>query len=131
MMQCPKCDKPMETVVYKTIEVDRCTVCRGIWFDMLEHEVLKELKGSEAIDTGEPRVGKLFDKENRCNCPVCHTKMIGMVDRDRPHIHYEACTVCFGAFFDAGEFKEYKQHSVGELLSELFSGSLAKLMKKS
>ncbi|MDH3645720.1 MAG: zf-TFIIB domain-containing protein [Gammaproteobacteria bacterium] len=129
-MQCPKCDKMMETVVYKTIEVDRCTSCMGIWFDALEHEVLKELKGAEAIDTGESRVGKILDKTTRCNCPVCHTSMISMVDRDRPHIHYEACTVCFGAFFDAGEFTEYKQHTISELLAELFSGSLAKLLHR-
>ncbi|MBT8136195.1 MAG: zf-TFIIB domain-containing protein [Gammaproteobacteria bacterium] len=129
-MQCPKCDNAMESVAYKTVEVDRCISCKGIWFDMLEHEVLKELKGSETIDTGEPRVEKILDQTTRCSCPVCHTVMIGMVDRDRPDIHYEACTVCYGAFFDAGEFSQYKQHSVSELLADLFSGSIGRLLKK-
>ena len=129
-MQCPKCDHAMETVVYKTIEADRCTNCKGIWFDMLEHEVLRELEGSESIDTGDPRVGKLFDEQPRCDCPVCHTTMIRMVDRERPNIHYEACTVCFGAFFDAGEFKQYRQHTVSELLTDLFSGSIGRLLKR-
>lgn len=119
-MICPKCAKEMETVVFKTIEVDRCTACRGIWFDMLEHEVLKELKGSEAIDSGEARVGRLLDAETKCDCPVCHTRMIRMVDRDRPHIQYEACTVCYGAFFDAGEFREYKHRGVLDILADIF-----------
>ena len=129
-MQCPKCQHATETVVFKTIEVDRCTNCKGIWFDMLEHEVLRELDGAEAIDSGESRVGELFDKETRIDCPVCHTTMIRMVDRDRADIHYEACTVCFGVFFDAGEFKQYKKHTVGELLTDLFTGSLGRLLKR-
>lgn len=129
-MQCPKCEKTMETVVFKTVEVDRCTNCRGLWFDMLEHEVLRELKGAETIDTGEPRVGAILDKTQRCNCPNCHTAMIAMVDRDHPGIHYEACTVCFGVFFDAGEFKQYKQHTVSELLADLFAGSIGRLLKR-
>ena len=54
-MKCPKCGADMEKVTHQAIEVDRCTGCKGIWFDMLEHEHLKAMKGSEAIDTGEFR----------------------------------------------------------------------------
>lgn len=120
-MDCPKCNSEMETVVFKTIEIDRCTACKGIWFDMLEHEVLKELEGSEAIDTGDARLGSVLDSETRCDCPVCHTAMIKMVDRDQPHIHYEACTTCYGTFFDAGEFRDYKEQTVLEFLRDLFA----------
>jgi Zn-finger nucleic acid-binding protein len=44
----------MEKVTFKDIEVDRCTNCKGLWYDMLEHEELKGLKNSEEIDTGDP-----------------------------------------------------------------------------
>jgi uncharacterized protein len=35
-MQCPKCDAQMERVQFQGTEIDRCTVCHGLWFDILE-----------------------------------------------------------------------------------------------
>ncbi|MAV27160.1 MAG: hypothetical protein CMQ05_13770 [Gammaproteobacteria bacterium] len=35
-MHCPICDSEMERVVVEDIEVDRCKLCKGLWFDMLE-----------------------------------------------------------------------------------------------
>ncbi|MCK5194738.1 MAG: zf-TFIIB domain-containing protein, partial [Desulfobulbaceae bacterium] len=32
-MNCPKCNAMMEKVEYHSIVVDRCTRCKGIWFD--------------------------------------------------------------------------------------------------
>ena len=49
-MNCPKCRAPMEIVTYAEIVVDRCTKCRGLFFDALEPEKLKRAKGSEVID---------------------------------------------------------------------------------
>lgn len=121
-MNCPKCKSEMEKVVYENIEVDRCTGCEGLWFDMLEHERLAAIEGSEAIDVGNRKVGREFNKEAKCDCPVCHTRMIPMVDRDQPHIWYEACTTCYGVFFDAGEFKDYKRHTVLDFFKDLFAG---------
>jgi uncharacterized protein len=120
MMECPKCKAPMEQVEYLSVEVDRCTECKGLWFDALEKEELKSLKGSEAVDTGDPRVGKRFNTVDRINCPVCHTRMIRMVDLDQPHIWYESCTVCGGSFFDAGEFKDYKDETVVDFVKRFF-----------
>jgi Zn-finger nucleic acid-binding protein len=111
----------MERVVHHNIEVDRCTNCKGIWFDMLEHEHLKAVKDSESIDIGEPEVGKEYDKIDRVNCPVCHTRMIPMVDRKQPHIRYESCKSCYGVFFDAGEFTDYKQETALDFFRDLFA----------
>ena len=121
-MDCPKCGNMMEKVSHESIEIDRCVLCKGIWFDMLEHEQLKAIKGSESIDIGDPEVGELFNRESDVDCPVCHTKMIPMVDRDQPHIWYEACTVCYGVFFDAGEFKDYKEQSILDFFRGLRAG---------
>lgn len=111
-MKCPKCDGEMEKVEYHQIEVDRCTWCRGLWFDMLEHEHLKKLVGAEAIDTGDADVGAELDEKRNINCPVCKTPMIRMAHDDIPGLHYEACTTCYGVFFDAGEFKQFKEEQV-------------------
>jgi Zn-finger nucleic acid-binding protein len=110
----------MEKVTYQNIEVDRCINCKGLWFDMLEREHLDDLKGSEAIDIGpahkEPR-----DEVVRINCPVCHTPMIRMVDLNHPSIWYESCKVCYGLFYDAGEFREHKEHHVLGFFKDLFA----------
>jgi len=118
-MQCPKCAHAMEKMIYKDIEVDRCTLCKGLWFDAMEHEALKDVPGSEAIDSGDPEVGKLFNDEKRAVCPVCEVSMLRMVDADQPHIWYESCPVCYGAFFDAGEFTDFKHHSFMDFIRSL------------
>jgi len=42
--------------------------------------------------------------------------MIRMVDNKQPHIWYESCTICNGVFFDAGEFKDYKEHTFADFI---------------
>ena len=128
-IQCPKCLAAMGKVTFGSVVVDRCTNCRGLWFDAREHERLKEMEGSEEIDPGPPATASSAGAKTsaadesrpgdaKINCPVCHTRLIRMVDHQQPHIHFESCTVCHGTFFDAGEFRDYKEQSV----SEWFSG---------
>ncbi len=57
-MICPKCKNDRDVIEFEGVEVDRCKSCKGIWFDMLEHEQLKKMKGSEQIDSGDAEVGK-------------------------------------------------------------------------
>jgi uncharacterized protein len=118
-MQCPKCSHEMETVEFQGIEIDRCTLCKGMWFDALEHEALKKMEGSEVIDPGDPEVGELFNAEDRISCPTCHTEMIRMVDRDQPHIWFESCSTCYGVFFDAGEFVDFKRHTLLDTIRDI------------
>ena len=120
-MKCPKCRAEMEKVDYQGIEVDRCTACEGIWFDSLEEEKLAALAGSEQVDTGDPETGNAFNDVERIDCPVCRTPMIRMVAARQPHIWLESCKVCYGVFFDAGEFTDYKDHSLIDRLRALFT----------
>lgn len=118
-MNCPKCRAAMEVVTFEGIDVDRCTTCKGLWFDVLEKEHLCELHGAEAIDVGE-RPADAGDDHRRILCPVCRTLMITMSVMGHPELKYESCTVCFGAFFDAGEFREFKGgHGLPRLLRGL------------
>ena len=120
-LNCPKCKAAMEEVTFGGTTVDRCVACKGIWFDAREQEQLKEVDGSESIDTPAgaahkfvaPAAGKIL-------CPVCHTQMIRMTDHQQPHIHFESCTVCYGVFFDAGEFRDYKELTLTESVKRLF-----------
>jgi Zn-finger nucleic acid-binding protein len=111
----------MEKVEYHSIVVDRCTQCKGIWFDMLEAEILKEIDGSEQIDIGSRTDGAIFNEVENIKCPKCNTVMGKMVDNDQPHIWYESCDICYGIFFDAGEFRDYKEESVLDFFKDIFS----------
>ena len=45
-MNCPKCSAEFETISFNDIEVDRCTRCKGLWFDVLKKDDLLKIKGS-------------------------------------------------------------------------------------
>ena len=111
----------MEPVIFGGIEVDRCTSCQGLWFDLMEKEELKAMKGSEVIDSGDPEVGKRFNTVDRIACPVDHVQLIRMVDPKQSHIWFESCPVCYGSFFDAGEFTDWKEKTLVDSVRALFS----------
>jgi Zn-finger nucleic acid-binding protein len=94
----------MESVRFGEIEVDRCTACHGIWFDMLEDDRLRTIGDAAAVDVGDPG-GSSRDQQHRIDCPRCHTRLISMVDVEQPDIHFESCKFCYGRFLDAGEFR--------------------------
>ena len=111
-MDCPKCGERMHKVHYQSIEVDRCGQCGGMWFDEYEEKTLKALKAAEHIDTGDAETGMQYNKVDRINCPVCDVQMTEIVDPKQSHIWYEACPVCYGVFFDAGEFRDYQEETI-------------------
>lgn len=125
-MNCPKCNAAMETLAVGGIEVERCTGCKGLWFDAREHEKLKDVKGAADIDVGPraPAPAEPFDPAApapKVMCPVCHTPMILMSVHGKKGLRYESCKVCYGAFFDAGEFREFCGGG-GGFFKKLFGG---------
>jgi len=120
-MECPKCGNSMKTVRFQTFAVEQCSKCGGLWFDMLEAEHLKKLHGSASIDTGDVETGKLQNKIENINCPVCSTKMIKMVVNNQPHIWYESCPTCFGTYFDAGEFTDFTKQTLIDIVKDILA----------
>jgi len=120
-MDCPKCKRPMEQVTFEGIEVDRCTGCRGLFFDLMEAERLRGKHGSESIDVGDPRVGSQQNANDHIRCPRDTSPMVRIVDPDQPHLYLETCSVCYGTFFDAGEFTDWKQDSLGDVFRRWFA----------
>jgi Zn-finger nucleic acid-binding protein len=120
-MDCPKCSAPMEAVGFDGIEVDRCTACRGLYFDAREADKLKARPGSEAVDDGDPGVGRSHNQNGNIRCPRDTAPMLRTVDPRQPHIHLETCPVCFGVFFDAGEFADWKTESLADVVRGWFA----------
>jgi hypothetical protein len=45
-MHCPKCGMELIEVEYKTLKVDRCSACDGVWLDAGELEAAVKLEKS-------------------------------------------------------------------------------------
>ena len=118
-MQCPKCASPMDKVGFQGVFFDRCEGCHGIWFDGVAHKALKKIHGSEAIDIGTEMEGHSMDAVRNVVCPVCGKAMDSLRDKFQPHIRYEACPAQDGVFFDAGEFRDFKQDTLGDFFKSL------------
>ncbi len=118
-MNCPKCTGAMKQVDFQGIIVERCSQCYGLWFDEFEQDRLKEHKGSEVIDQGDVTLGTKYNTVDQIQCPRCTTLLTRMVDLRQPHIWYESCPVCYGTFFDAGEFTDFKHETLGDLFRRI------------
>ena len=111
MLQCPKCHAQMERVVRPEGEIDRCSQCQGLWFDLLEEEDFRAVAAE--VDTGDEATGRKFNAIDKIMCPVCpDSPLIRMVDTAQPHIWFESCTTCYGRFLDAGEFRDYAEVTI-------------------
>lgn len=119
-MKCPKCQAEMKKIELEGVEVDRCTGCYGIWFDFQEQQQLKAAPGAQRIDSGDAAVGEKMNLIDIINCPRDGSRLTRMVDRQQPHLWYEACPVCYGVFFDAGEFRDYSTRTLIESIRDLF-----------
>lgn len=128
-MQCPKCEASMEeknlSTLKGSVKIDRCTNCKGLWFDIGEAEELKEKWMSDYIDSGDPKRGREQNKIRDINCPRCGKEMDKLTDPLQKHIEYEACQE-HGMYLDAGEFTDYKY----ETLVDLFRDFIFMLRKK-
>ena len=117
-LTCPKCEAPMEKVEFGRISVDRCPVCDGLWFDGDEHERLKGMTGAESIDVGSDReAAKTHRPPQEMHCPRCNGPMVMVQDAEQPHIEYEMCMEGHGVFFDAGEFRDFKEVTLAESIA--------------
>ena len=123
-MDCPKCNAPMEEHTLSTLKggvtVDRCTKCKGMWFDVGEAEALKDKWMSDYVDDGDPNVGKEHNKIRDIDCPRCGKRMKKMSDPVQTHIKYEACED-HGLYFDAGEFTDYKYETLMDIFRDFVS----------
>ena len=106
----------MESARFEEMTVDRCIGCHGLWFDALELESVVAGRGGRKLDIGDAEVGKQLDSTDRIECPRCRISMIRLVDSRHPEVRYEQCSVCGGAFLDAGELTAIEKRTLGEVL---------------
>jgi len=111
----------MEEVTHGEVVIDRCTHCKGLWFDEDEAHHLKALEDSHLLDTGSPKEGWIWDSHADINCPRCGKEMEKSADPMQKHIWYEVCPE-HGMFMDAGEFTDFKFESLLDRFRSLIKG---------
>lgn len=107
-------------VNYLGIEVDRCLLCKGLWFDYLEKDTMRQAEGARVVDTGAASKGKRYNKIRNVQCPRCAVDMHTVKDDKQAHIEYEACPSCGGTFFDAGEYRDLAEFTLLERIIARF-----------
>jgi PAT family beta-lactamase induction signal transducer AmpG len=115
-MRCPKCRSDMLQIDVQGTEVDRCSVCNGIWLDAGEIEVLRNKEAAAIIDTGSVAQGREYNVIDQYRCPRCGGEMSRTVHEQQRHIWYETCDDCNGSFFDAGELLDLSQLTVSDFI---------------
>ena len=127
-MKCPKCQSEMDAVNYgREYTVHRCNTCTGLWFPEDSYKHLKQEWMGHFMDIGDPKVGKEFNKMTEIPSPVTGKLMKVVVDSKQPHIQYEIDVDGHGAFFDAGEFKDYVEETFSDFFKSFFA--VAKQLK--
>lgn len=129
-MKCPKCLGRLSPIQIGSVEIDRCFVCEGLWFDPDELELVLNEYADELRKTGLD--SDLFDgKEAAANyeqfdnmhgdCPRCKVKMfrarLGKVKAD-------TCPQGHGLWLDGGEIahlKKMKKRNFFEMAKYIFS----------
>jgi len=113
-MRCPKCRSDMQQIMIDGTEVDRCSSCHGLWFDSGELGKLRTREAAAALDIGDVDTGKKQNAIEHYRCPRCAGPMNRLVDPEQPHIWFEKCGSCRGAYFDAGELTDLATVSVSD-----------------
>ncbi|QIB65422.1 zf-TFIIB domain-containing protein [Kineobactrum salinum] len=121
-IKCPKCGHGMAEIRYGDVAIDRCSNCHGLWFDTGEAELLKTKWMGDALDIGDPSLGKRWDKVEDIACPRCGKDMEKLSDPKQKHIWYEMCPE-HGMFMDAGEFSDYKHETLADRFRSLIKGA--------
>lgn len=118
-MNCPKCGAAMQSLDVEGTVIERCSGCAGLWFDLLEEEDLRA--HATKIDIGDAEVGRRNNSVDRIDCPKCPPgqPLIRMVDPAQPHIWFESCTVCYGRFYDAGEYRDFAAFTLSDWFKRL------------
>jgi Zn-finger nucleic acid-binding protein len=114
-MNCPLDKAPLIGIEFDLIELDYCTVCKGIWLDPGELELLfgdaeacREFLGGSPDRHGAPTV---VEKARRC--PLCEARMPKLMLGGAPPVIVDRCPAGHGLWLDGGELESLLRQGAG------------------
>lgn len=113
-MICPVCKSATIVIEYRSIELDYCNNCRGVWFDSGELELfLKSLNldTEELLERFVAQGGKSAGEKRKC--PMCGRRMRQTIIGQTPEILVDSCQRGHGLWFDGGELASLLKQRVG------------------
>ena len=116
-MICPVCKYDMIVVEYRSIELDYCNSCKGVWFDSGELELLlksQDLEETKVFMDSILNSQEAVSSEKKRNCPICGHKMKKTAIGGQPEILIDICHNGHGLWFDRGEVTQMIGRLAGE-----------------
>ncbi|MBW2732340.1 MAG: zf-TFIIB domain-containing protein [Deltaproteobacteria bacterium] len=106
-MFCPKCRREeMKPETHKNTEIDRCPVCKGMFFEKgeLERMIITNASADTfAFSAMSDAMDEVTAHCTRCDVPMkAHT---GLAD-----LRVDMCDTCGGIFLDQGELATLQLH---------------------
>lgn len=137
---CPHCEKPLQTIrleLDKTIEIERCEDCFGLFFDLGEIEDLLHHSVSQVGGINLAHIDNInndrYQKEQvvkYIKCPVCHEFMRRTIFAQKSGVIVDSCKR-HGFWLDSGEvthLMEWKKAG-GQLLHDKMPEPKSKKLK--
>jgi uncharacterized protein len=108
-LPCPCCSEGLNEVQVGSCRVDRCSGCRGIWFDYQELQRLcvETPEALAALDApaAEPGAGPRLR-----HCPRCRQALSPFALDGWQELPADRCNYCGGIWLDAGEAGGMLEH---------------------
>ncbi len=113
VMKCPVCSNSLRQIRYKSVHIDICPKCKGIWFDSGEFlQIVQSVKESNEIS---PEKVELFEKRNvqvldnidekDRFCPRCDSTLHKFNYSYDSNVFLDKCSECGGIWADADEVR--------------------------
>ena len=104
-MKCPRDNSNLSQTSFKSIEVDRCKICDGIWLDAGELDQLEDT----VFDDDEIKGMVMYRSyEGTLGCPICCNKL--QIFHYRAYdLELDYCNDGHGVWLDGGEEKRVLQ----------------------
>ena len=113
-MKCPRDATPLQPfMVEARVQVDRCSICRGLWLDKGELEEIQqtiERDHGKLIDMPHDTVGASFEqvrqeRQGPARCPRCDAEMETREYGYNSQVMIDACPDGCGVWLDNGELE--------------------------
>lgn len=108
-LTCPVCRtglNPVRAGASRSVHLDACPNCEGIWFDAGE---LDQLDGSPWANVEETSFRDASPDHDQPFCPRCRRLLLPVSPVDDPALTIDRCKQCRGFWLDRGELARMQQ----------------------